>query len=68
MKMHIKKDTASQGRGRMAQRVFDEEEGPGAAVRLRGASPESLGRATSGGAKSSSGRACRRLAKGEVSA
>jgi hypothetical protein len=68
MKMWIKKDAASMGRGRMAERELGEEEGSCAAVRLRGASLENLGRATSGDAKSSSGRGRRRLAKGEVSA
>jgi hypothetical protein len=52
----------------MLERELGEEEGPGAAVRLRGVSPVSLGKATNGGAKSSSVRGRRELAKGEARA
>jgi hypothetical protein len=64
MEAQIKKDDASLGRGRMAKRELGEEVGPGAALRLRRASPENSGRAASGGAKSSRGRGRRKLAKG----
>jgi hypothetical protein len=40
MEVQIKKDGASLGRGRMAECELGEEEGPGTAIRLHGASPK----------------------------
>ena len=64
----IKKEAMPLDRRRMAKREFGGEEGSGAAVRLCEASPEKFGGATSGGAKGSSRRGRKRMAKGEVRA
>ena len=68
MKMQIEKDGAPLSRGRMAKLELGKELGPIAALRLPRTSPESLGGATSDGAKSSRGGGRRKLAKCKVNA